>query len=85
MPHTQTTTVKARPGRPSNPNSNRQVQLAERAARIAAGGSASKGRPTNQSSARQMKLAERAALIASGVVIKRGRKPMPKAEETPAE
>jgi len=83
---TEPVTAKLSPGRPSNPSSKRQMKLAERAARLAAGGLGIQGRPANPTSKRQMKLAERAALIEAGVVIKRGRKALPKAEvvESPA-
>jgi hypothetical protein len=83
---TETQVTAKAPGRPANPTSARQIKLAERAARLEAGGLGIKGRPTNESSARQIKLAERAALIEAGVVIKRGRKALPKAEvvESPA-
>lgn len=64
-------------GRPVIENSARQMRLAARAARVAAGGEVRKGRPSNPDSARQQRLANRA----SGVV-KRGRPKMEKVATT---
>ena len=69
-------------GRPVVENSARQMRLAARAARVAAGGEVKRGRPAVQTSARQAKLAAQAAKIAAGESIKRGR---PKAEKVATE
>jgi hypothetical protein len=69
-------------GRPVVENSARQMRLAARAARVAAGGEVKRGRPAVQTSARQAKLAAQAAKIAAGESIKRGR---PKAEKVVTE
>ena len=79
----ETTTKKQ--GRPVVEGSNRQIKLAERAARIAAGGSVSKGRPSNPNSARQARLAAQEAKKAAGMTIKPGRPKMVKVEEPVAE
>lgn len=76
--------VTKRRGRPVVENSTRQVRLAARAARVAAGGEVKRGRPANQTSVRQQKLAERAAKLAQGIVVKRGRPAQPKAEAVAA-
>lgn len=86
--NTETTTtetkVAKRRGRPVVEGSNRQARLAEREARIAAGGTISKGRPSNPNSARQMRLNAQMARIAAGIVVKPGRPKMVKTEETVA-
>ncbi len=74
-------TVKSK-GRPVVENSARQMRLAARAARVAAGGEVKRGRPAVQTSARQAKLAAQAARIAAGEVIRRGR---PKVEKVVTE
>ena len=58
-------------GRPVNPNSARQVRLAELAAKKAAG-ELKKGRPVDETSARQKRLAELEAKRQNGE-LKRGR------------
>jgi len=63
-------------GRPVVENSARQMRLAARAIRVAAGGEVKRGRPSNPESARQQRLAVRA----SGVTVKRGRPKMEKQE-----
>jgi hypothetical protein len=87
MSKTKTTTVgkeagKGSKGRPVVENSARQMRLAARAARVAAGGEVKRGRPAVETSARQAKLAAQAAKIAAGESIKRGR---PKAEKVATE
>jgi hypothetical protein len=69
-------------GRPVVENSARQMRLAARAARVAAGGEVKRGRPAVQTSARQAKLAAQAARVAAGETIKRGR---PKVEKVATE
>ena len=59
-------------GRPVNPNSVRQIRLAEIAAKREAG-LIKRGRPSVAGSANQMKQMERMAKMLSGVEIKRGR------------
>jgi hypothetical protein len=75
------TTVVKQKGRPVVAGSNRQIRLAEREARVNAGGSISKGRPSNPNSARQARLAAQEARKASGAVIKPGRPKVVKTEE----
>ena len=87
MSKTKTSTVgkeagKGSKGRPVVENSARQMRLAARAARVAAGGEVKRGRPAVQTSARQAKLAAQAARIAAGETIKRGR---PKVEKVATE
>jgi hypothetical protein len=65
-----------RPGRPVNPNSERQKRLAEMAKKRE-NGELKRGRPVVADSERQKRLAERMAKQAAGVEIKRGR---PKAQ-----
>ena len=67
-------------GRPVVENSARQMRLAARAARVAAGGEVKRGRPVVAESARQAKLQAMAAKIEAGIAIKRGRPKMQKAE-----
>jgi hypothetical protein len=67
-------------GRPVVENSARQMRLAARAARVAAGGSVKRGRPAVADSARQAKLQAKAAKIEAGITIKRGRPKMQKVE-----
>ena len=69
-------------GRPVVENSARQMRLAARAARVAAGGEVKRGRPAVETSARQAKLAAQAARVAAGETIKRGR---PKVEKVATE
>lgn len=81
----KTTTVgketgKGSKGRPVVENSARQMRLAARAARVAAGGSVKRGRPAVADSARQAKLQAKAAKIEAGITIKRGRPKMQKVE-----
>lgn len=72
---------KKKPGRPVNPNSERQKRLAEKQALIDAGHVAKRGRPVNPDSARQKRLAEQAARAeANGGVVKRGRPVNPNSE-----
>lgn len=78
------TTVPKQKGRPVVAGSNRQIRLAERMARIAAGDSISKGRPSNPTSARQARLAAQEARKAAGIVIKPGRPKVVKTEEVVA-
>ena len=52
-------------GRPVNPSSNRQIELAKKA-ELRAQGLIKKGRPTNSNSKRQQRIAELAAKKASG-------------------
>jgi hypothetical protein len=59
-------------GRPVNPNSVRQIRLAEIAAKREAG-LIKRGRPSVAGSANQMKQMERMAKLLSGVELKRGR------------
>jgi hypothetical protein len=59
-------------GRPVNPNSVRQIRLAETAAKREAG-LIKRGRPSVAGSANQMKQMERMAKVLSGVELKRGR------------
>jgi hypothetical protein len=59
-------------GRPVNPNSVRQIRLAEIAAKREAG-LIKRGRPSVAGSANQMKQMERMAKMLSGVELKRGR------------
>lgn len=67
-------------GRPVVENSARQMRLAARAARVAAGGEVKRGRPAVATSARQAKLQAKAAKIEAGMTIKRGRPKTEKAE-----
>lgn len=60
-------------GRPVLEGSARQIKLAIRAERVAAGGSVGRGRPSNPTSARQARLATRATRLASGIEVKAGR------------
>ena len=73
-------TVVKQKGRPVVENSARQMRLAARAARVAAGGEVRRGRPVVAESARQAKLQAMAAKIEAGIIIKRGRPKMQKAE-----
>jgi hypothetical protein len=59
-------------GRPVNPNSVRQIRLAEIAAKREAG-LIKRGRPSVAGSANQMKQMDRMAKLLSGVELKRGR------------
>ena len=59
-------------GRPVNPNSVRQIRLAEIAAKREAG-LIKRGRPLVAGSANQMKQMDRMAKLLSGVELKRGR------------
>ena len=62
-------------GRPSNPESKRQLKLA-------AGGSGRKGRPVVEGSARQLREAAKAARAeANGGTVKRGRPSQPNVEK----
>ena len=72
-------------GRPTVAGSARQMRLAAREARVAAGGKVQRGRPSVQTSARQAKLAVQAARVAAGGVIKRGRPATKKVDEVAAE
>jgi len=56
-------------GRPVNPNSKRQIRLAELAEKRA-NGTLKRGRPVNENSNRQIRLAELAAKRANGTLVK---------------
>jgi hypothetical protein len=60
-------------GRPVVGESARQIKLAERAARVAAGGSIERGRPANPTSKRQARMSAQAARAAAGIAITVGR------------
>lgn len=65
-------------GRPANPDSNRQKQLAARQAAIEAGNAPKRGRKPVEGSARQAKLARQAELRAAGLLTgKKGRPVVP--------
>jgi hypothetical protein len=68
-------TAKVRPGRPMNPDSERQKRLAEMNKKRETG-ELKRGRPILADSERQKRLAERMAKEAAGVEIKRGRPKM---------
>jgi len=63
-----------RPGRPVDPNSKRQLEIASKGDRQ---GTGERGRPVDPNSARQQKIAadekRRAGIVANGGVVKRGR------------
>jgi len=61
-----------RKGRPVDPNSPRQIRLAEKA-RLREEGLLRRGRPTVEGSARQARMQARAEKIAAGIAIKPGR------------
>jgi hypothetical protein len=67
-------------GRPTNPNSLRQMKLTERDLKREAG-LLKRGRPTVEGSKRQAVMAAREVKKANGIEIKRGR---PKVEKTEA-
>ena len=69
-------TIAKQLGRPSNPNSNRQKQMAEREAKRTAG-LLKKGRPIVGTSKRQSVLAARATKIANGGTLQKGRPIVP--------
>ena len=68
-----------RKGRPVDPNSPRQVRLAEQI-RMREEGLLRRGRPEVEGSARQQRMQARAEKIASGISIKPGRPKMVKSE-----
>ena len=61
-----------RKGRPVDPNSPRQIRLAEKA-RLREEGLLKRGRPAVEGSARQARMQARAEKIAAGIAIKPGR------------
>ena len=71
--------VTKKKGRPVDPNSPRQIRLAEKA-QLREQGLLRRGRPAVENSARQIKLKARAEKIAAGIQIKPGRPKMVKAE-----
>jgi hypothetical protein len=73
-------TKSTRPGRPVDPNSPRQLRLAEQA-RMREEGLLKRGRPAVEGSARQARMQARAERLAAGLSIKPGRPKMIKVEE----
>lgn len=73
-----------RKGRPVDPNSPRQVRLAEQA-RMREEGLLRRGRPEVEGSARQQRMQARAAKLAAGISIKPGRPKVVKPEAVIAE
>lgn len=73
-----------RKGRPVDPNSPRQVRLAEQI-RMREEGLLRRGRPEVEGSARQQRMQARAEKIASGISIKPGRPKMVKPEVVASE
>jgi len=76
---TNVTEVKVKSGRPTNPNSKRQIELAEKAA-LREAGLLKRGRKADPNSKNAIKAAEKAARIASGIEIKPGRPKVVKIE-----
>jgi hypothetical protein len=66
-------------GRPVNPNSPRQIRLAEKE-RLRAEGLLKRGRPAVEGSARQIRMQARLEKISAGIEIKPGRPKMIKTE-----
>jgi hypothetical protein len=73
-----------RKGRPVDPNSPRQLRLAEQA-RMREEGLLRRGRPEVEGSARQQRMQARAAKLAAGLSIKPGRPKIVKSEVITAE
>ena len=73
-----------RKGRPVDPNSPRQMRLAEQA-RLREEGLLRRGRPEVEGSARQARMQARAAKLAAGLSIKPGRPKIVKSEVITAE
>ena len=71
--------VTKKKGRPVDPNSPRQIRIAEKA-RLREEGLLRRGRPAVEGSARQQRMQARAEKLAAGIQIKPGRPKVVKAE-----